>query len=94
MTENALINCFSFTQVKYATLQHIEPYGVTTYQYSKVSFLKLQCRLHGRVKQCIMYSRVVLYFTMHADILQLLCRDRQCDDHKFLSTVFKFAEQD
>ena len=41
-----------------------------------------------------MYSRVVLYFTMHADILQLLCQGGQCDDHEFLSTDFKLAEQD
>ena len=67
---------------------------MTAYHYSKVSFLKLQCWLHGRVKQGIMYSRVVLYFTMHADILQLLCQGGQCDDHEFLSTDFKLAEQD
>ena len=34
-------------QAKYATLQHLEPCEVATYQYSKVSFLKLQCWLHG-----------------------------------------------
>ena len=37
----------------YATLQHLEQCGVTTYQYSKVSFCNV-CR----GKQYIMYSRV------------------------------------
>jgi len=78
----------------FATLQHLEQCGVTTYQHSKASFLKLQCWLDGRTKHCIMSSRVVLFFTMHADVLQLLWRGGQCDDHEFLGTVFKFAEQD
>ena len=43
-------------QAKYATLQHLEPCEVATYQYSKVSFLKLQCWLHGNkgYKQCML----------------------------------------
>ena len=54
-----------YTLVKYATLQHIEPCGVTTYQYSKVSFLKLQCRLHGRVK--------TMHHIQQSDIVFLPC---------------------
>ena len=54
-----------YTLVKYATLQHIEPCGVTKYQYSKVSFLKLQCRLHGRVK--------TMHHIQQSDIVFLPC---------------------
>ena len=52
-TENALIKLILSSafhlhrQAKYATLQHLESCEVATYRYSKVSFLKLQCWLHG-----------------------------------------------
>ena len=62
-----------------------------------MSFHLPQYWLHWRVKQCI-YSRVVntvlgMIFICHADTLPLLCQDKQCDAHKFLSTVFEFTDK-